>query len=153
VVRLVWVVVVLAACGRVSFDEQRADAFGGDATEGSAADGETCMRARPLAIGVAHTNQSIEAAKNDHPNSACGGGPEVVYVFQQPALVRRSITLSADFDGASWYATTCPPVPGSCAGFGAGSELQISSEFRPGTVYVIIDKIGGSGTTFSIAVD
>jgi hypothetical protein len=144
--------VALVGCGRVGFDDEQAAGDGGNET--ALADGETCTRARQLTIGVARGNESLDTALNDYADSLCGGGADVVYAFQQPAAARRRITLSADFDGALWYSTECPPMPSSCIGFGANSAgLQLESDFRVGTVYVIVEKRGGEGTTFSIAVD
>jgi hypothetical protein len=144
--------VALVGCGRVGFDDERVASDA--ANEPALADGETCTRARPLTIGVARGNESIDSAVNDYADSQCGGGADVVYAFQQPTAARRRITLSADFEGAFWFSTECPPTPTSCIGFGANSSgLQIESDFRGGTVYVIVEKRQGSGTTFSIAVD
>ena len=148
--RVVCVVAVLIGCGRVGFDDPRSETDAGDS---ALTDGDTCTRARRLTIGVARTNESIDGAQDDYASSACGGGADVVYSFQQQAFARRAIKLMTDFQGTTWYATTCPPVSTSCIGVGAGGDLNIESDFQAGTVYVVVEKVAGGGTTFSIVVD
>ena len=143
---------MLVGCGRVGFDDPRSER-GPDGGESALSDGDTCMRSRQLTIGVARTTESIDGARDDYASSACGGGPEVVYSFQQQALARRSIHLTTEFEGTTWYSTTCPPTSTSCIGVGAGGDLNLESEFKPGTIYIVVEKVRGDGTTFSIAVD
>lgn len=153
--RLLWIVVMLG-CGRIGFDPPGATDARGDGTAPGdglvGGTGETCASARAIAIGETLADQSIANADDDHANG-CSNGPDVVYVFTQPAMVARTIKITAAFTGAAALASTCPNASTTCADFTPTTPLDAQMNFLAGTAYIVVDKTGGSGTTFTISVE
>lgn len=152
-----WLLVgLLGACGRLGFDPQAGDpgADGGGGGDGAAAAGDNCADARDLVIGQPLSNQSIATARDDYIGIFCGNGPDLVYRFTQPVSADpRELDVLATFDGSIWVTPSCPPtIIGGCQTFANSLPYQQQSNFTPGTFYIIIDSVGGSGTTFDISV-
>lgn len=155
---------VLVGCGRIAFEPlgSSADARGDGAnapgdgatapfdTSGSIA-GDTCATARPIAIGQTLASESIAGAADDLGN-ACGNGPELVYAFTQPAMMSRTVSITATFSGAVRQSDVCPPVSTNCQSFAASSPKDAQMTHPAGTIYVMIDKTTGAGTTFTISL-
>jgi hypothetical protein len=157
---------LLAGCGRIAFEptggggddspitgDARRDGAGSgqDAVTGGTG-GETCATPRDIPLGQTLTGQTMSGAQNDFANPAClSGGVEVVYSFTSTA-VQRTLTISADFDGVMALSSTCPINSGTCTPFTAGFPRSPAPTVSNGINYIIIDKTGGSGMTFSIGV-
>ena len=150
---LVVLLALSGGCGRVHFDPLDDGIATGDASSDGLAggDGEVCATPRVLPIGSALADQTIGSA-DDYPGQ-CGGGVDVVYALVQPASGMRTVTVSGTFRGAMAISSTCPPSgTGTCGNFDVGTPIQTGIGLAAGTHYVVIDKISGTGTTFTIGI-
>jgi len=148
-----WILVgLLGACGRLGFDPLTDDpgADGG----GAQLAGDNCADARELAIGRPLANESIATARDDYVGIFCGNGPDMVYRFTQPPTADpRELDILATFDGSIWVTPTCPPsFIGGCQTFATALPYKQQANFTPGTFYIVIDSVGGGGTTFDITM-
>jgi hypothetical protein len=158
--RLWWLVLVACgACGRVGFDPLGNDAPNSDGgTDGNSGgsgggSGEACATARRVAIGVPLA-VDIASATNDIPGRPCGDGPELVLAFEESAPVTRIIRFDAAFNGAFSLSTTCPlTAQAGCQTFASNSPVMLMSSVGAGTSYIVIDWLGGTGTTGTLRVE
>lgn len=165
-VRLVVVgLAVGCGCGRIGFgrtdaavDDSRldgsADALVVDARVGTGDNG-TCATAVEIPIGSSFANEVVDATDDVAPWGVCPNGPEVVYRVTVPDATTISIVATASFNGQITTGSTCPPTltgPSSCYTMTANQVFDRSYSLAAGTTYIIVDKLSGSGTSFSIAV-
>jgi hypothetical protein len=147
------------ACGRVGFDPPGGDAMhsgsGNDGNSGGSGggSGEACATARLVTIGVPIV-VDIASATNDIPARPCGDGPELVLAFEEPAPVTRTIRFDATFNGAFSLSATCPlTAQAGCQTFASNSPVMLMSSVGAGTSYIVIDWLGGTGTTGTLRVE
>jgi hypothetical protein len=135
--------VMLTACGRIGFD---VDA-------GATGNGETCETAQRITIGVPLVVE-IAGATDEYAGTACGNGPERVFAWEETASAMRTVRIEATFNGSYSLDLTCPPtINGSCVTFSPGSSPEVTRTVEPGLNYVVIDQLGGPGTTLTIRVE
>jgi hypothetical protein len=165
-VRVLYVVALLTACGRINFDPpggggtvegatdgRPGDGVGGDGAGSGGALGDRCTNPRSISIGDVILAESIADAADDYPSTGCGSGPDVVYEFQQPATMNRTVSIGGGFTGSFAVTTTCPPTPSTCRQFAADYTYVNDTQNLPaGPVYIVIEKTGGIGTDFMITV-
>lgn len=157
--RLWWLVIALAACGRLGFDPRgEGDDGGGSDLDGSTGSAtpppnDLCAGAIDFSLGVPLADQTIDGARDDYTAAAfCGNGPEVVLRVTTPSAGSRDIQMTATFSAGVTIGSTCPPATLSCALLGPGSS-GAGISFAAGVNYVVVDRVGGTGTTFTITVE
>jgi hypothetical protein len=161
------VILALGACGRIGFDPLGGGGTGdgggngidGSPTDGSSVDGpgmavpmggETCASAVPLAFGTSGIG-SIAGAVNDlGVLPGCVNGPDIVYRISVPATANHRLYLRPSFNAALTLANACPPAGGACQTVIENQTYDNMPQFQVGTMYVIIDKTGGTGTGFEL---
>ena len=144
--------IVCCACGRINFDPLGGDDQSGDGGNPSGS-GETCADPRAIAATTVLPDESIAGATNDATTGGCVDGVELVYRFDVTASREYAVTILATFDGGLYIAQQCPPSSGSCVPFSANMSRLLNPILDAGeTWYIVVDKTGGAGTTFSLAV-
>lgn len=142
------------SCGRIGFDLSEADGIDIDASPVASMNG-TCATAAEIAIGTMLANQSVDASNDVTPWGLCPDGPDVVYRVTVAETTMVSIVARASFTIQVTTSTSCPPTltgSASCYTTLANQDFQQSYTLSPGTTYIIVDKLSGSGTSFDIAV-
>ena len=155
-----WIVLV-CACGRLNFDPLGEGSASGDGAAGGdtlgvdsvAISGDSCANPRDIVIGQVFSSETLAGANDDYPG-LCQVGPDVVYRFTQTSGARQ-IDLLADFNGYVYIQTAgtgCPPTTGGCQSFVANTQYTGSPTISAGTRHILVEKTGGTGTSFSISV-
>lgn len=153
---------VACGCGRIGFDPSATDVNGATTDAAPALDGSTmlgehgtCGTAADLAPGTSLANDMVDMTDDVTPWGLCPTGADVVYRVTVTAAVDLSITVTPSFNGVLATSRECPPPLGgtsSCYTMSANQPYQQTYTFSPGTTYVIVDKLSGSGTTFDISL-
>lgn len=171
-------VVAIAACGRLGFDDQSASSgatdahttgpgvggtdatsshdSGGSGPDATIAAGNgvgTCANPIVLTYGETLSNLSIEGATDDF-DAGCGAGVDSVFqITLTSAVGQAGFHVDADFTGnLDGIGDLCPtpPPPSGCAQFNPLSGTTLGRPLPAGTHYVFVQKKSGTGVTFSI---
>ena len=124
-------------------------------------DGEILVRGKNVSPGYWKRNgqtladESIAGAGNDYSYQGCPDGIDLLYRLTLPAPQQFMITITPTFNGSiSWSSTTCPPMlaGGTCVSYSQGSTYMRMVPAGPTTLYIMIERTTGTGSTFSLAV-